>query len=54
MVIVKSHMDIEKIKHFIYFYKDYIYLFLEREEGRKKERERIIDRLPLPCTLSRD
>ena len=26
-----------------YFFKDFIYLFLEREEGREKERERNVD-----------
>ena len=30
-----------------------IYLFLERGEGREKERDRNIDRLPLTCTLTR-
>ena len=30
-------------KSFTYFFKDFIYLFLEREEGREKERERNID-----------
>ena len=31
-----------------FFFKKYvIYLFLEREEGREKERERNIDQLPL-------
>ena len=31
------------------FFKDFIYLFLERGEGREKERERNIDWLPLTC-----
>ena len=43
---------------FFYFKKDFIYLFLEREEGRENERERNIDVrekreielvTPLPC-----
>ena len=36
------------------FFKDFIYLFLERGEGRKgeRERERNIDWLPLVCTLT--
>ena len=29
--------------------KDFVYLFLERGEGREKERERNIDWLPLAC-----
>ena len=29
--------------HWIYFFKDFIYLFLERGEGREKERERNIN-----------
>ena len=36
------------------FFKDFIYLFLERGEGRKKERERNIDQLPLACAPTRD
>ena len=31
------------------FLKDFIYLFLERGEGREKERERNINQLPLTC-----
>ena len=35
---------------FLLFFKDFIYLFLEREEGREKERERNINVwLPLSC-----
>ena len=43
-------MSQEFLKHAIpiYFLKDFIYLFLEREEGREKERERNINMwLPL-------
>ena len=38
--------------YFSLFIKDFIYLFLETGEGREKERERNIDRLPLICTLA--
>ena len=35
-----------------FFFKDFIYLFLERGEGREKEKERIINVwLPLMCSL---
>ena len=41
---------------FLFLKKDFIYLFLERGEGREKEKERNIDQLPLagpqPRTLS--
>ena len=30
-------------KCFIFFFKDFIYLFLEREEGKEKEKERNIN-----------
>ena len=34
----------------LYFFKDFIYLFLERGEGREKEREKNINvLLPLAC-----
>ena len=33
-----------------YFLKDFIYLFLERGEGKEKERERNINQLPTPGT----
>ena len=36
---------------YIYF-KDFNYLFLDRGEGREKERERNITQLPLPCALT--
>ena len=40
------------LSHFILFLKDFIYLFLEREEGKKKERERNINVwLLLTCPL---
>ena len=32
---------------FLCFFKDFIYLFLERDEGMEKEREKNIDRIPL-------
>ena len=32
------------------FFFNFIYLFLERGEGREKEAERKIDQLPLLCT----
>ena len=35
---------------FFFLKKDFIYLFLERGEGRKKVEERNIDQLPLICT----
>ena len=36
----------------LFFFKDFIYLFLDRREGRKKERERnILVLLPLTCPL---
>ena len=47
-----------RLKHYKYtkykgtFKKDFIYLFLDREEGREKERERNINVwLPLTCPL---
>ena len=33
----------ERMTYFILFFKDFIYLFLERGEGREKERERNIN-----------
>ena len=36
---------------YVYFLKYFIYLFLEREEGREKERERNVNQLPFICTL---
>ena len=36
-------------RHSIHSCKENIYLFLERGEGREKERERNIDWLPLAC-----
>ena len=39
-----------KISIIVNFLKDFSYLFLDREEGREKERERKINvRLPLTC-----
>ena len=39
-------------KHYNFFFKDFIYLFLEREEGKEKERERDISVwFPLTCPL---
>ena len=47
------------VSHLFLFLKDFIYLLLEREEGREKERERnisvrSIDRLLLACALRGD
>ena len=39
-MIFESYQLIKKI---LYIFKDFIYLFLERWEGRKKERERNIN-----------
>ena len=48
-----------RINILAFFYKDFIYLFLEREEGGERGREsslwqRIIDRLPFACALTKD
>ena len=41
--------------HFTYFLKDFIHLFLDRGEGREKERDRNINVwLPLTCPLLED
>ena len=41
-----------KIDHLNHFLKDFIYLFLERGEGKEKERKRNINVwLPLKCPL---
>ena len=38
----------------LYVLKYFIYLFLERGEGREKEKERNINQLPLKCVLTGD
>ena len=50
-VIKKGHIKLLQVKTFFNLFKDFIYLFLERGEGREKERERNINVwLPLATT----
>ena len=51
-VIKKGHIKLLQVKIFFNLFKDFIYLFLERGEGREKERERNINVwLPLAWPL---
>ena len=51
-MIHDTWMNLENIIFKNYYFKYFIYLFLERGEGREKERERNINVwLPLSCPL---